>query len=625
MPIRLSPIIYIISIMAIIILAGCVNPVGQQNLSFKATPVGVNQTVLADTGYSSQSSQWRNSSRNISVASQQKTLELANYVTEYRRTLGNGSEAGFGIFATPKAEFAGQELNPINEWSEKRIIRDIPNPYGSVRDLNEQNTRSINLLGTETQATIFAGTSESGTDVLVYLARVEHEGDIIVAGAVHSTEFNESSRIIQLFRGVQHPPSTAFGTADPNRTISVTELNKKDGEYIGQRVRVKGYYSQRSIPMLVADYREVVTNEPLPRHSYVPINTATSDRELTSEQEGYTLIVEGIVREQPHETPQSNTDTTGWGDNTNLKADVGIVKSNIRIEVKSVEILELDPNVSKYITKTPNEFIRPSSKTSKRDCRFAVILSGGINKANNHDRYWDGVVQTYQAMNGSFNIPDDQIYVNYFHGAGKTPVNGKQIVDGSAKQSSIDSTFTSLKTEFNRCQNSKNNEIKSEVMIFTYNHGTFNQGKNLIGTQILSPNELHDYLVELRLAGGDEINIMMMQCYSGHFINLTSGLSGRSTKGTVDAIATSTRNDEVSYGKEFGWDFVAALAGSYPNGTTVRADKNNDGNISWKEAFIYAKKHDKWGPNGTGHEHPQFFSNSRWRDPDGDGIHTNFD
>ncbi|MDY7081116.1 MAG: hypothetical protein SXQ77_01605, partial [Halobacteria archaeon] len=124
-------------------------------------------------------------------------------------------------------------------------------------------------------------------------------------------------------------------------------------------------------------------------------------------------------------------------------------------------------------------------------------------------------------------------------------------------------------------------------------------GKNLIGSQVLTPDELRDHLVDLRIKGADEINIMMKQCYSGHFIELTSAMSGRTTNDAVSAIATAGRNNEVTYSTsqygEFGWHFVAALSGQYGNGTSVtNADSNNDGEVDWGEAFAYARNHDKF-------------------------------
>jgi len=144
-------------------------------------------------------------------------------------------------------------------------------------------------------------------------------------------------------------------------------------------------------------------------------------------------------------------------------------------------------------------------------------------------------------------------------------------------------------------------------------------------TQVLTPDELRDHLVELRIMGAEEINIMMMQCYSGHFIDLTNAMLGRTTKDSVTAIATAANNSEVSYGKSFGWEFVAALAKAYPNGTVVDADADHNGEVTWNEGFVYALNHDKYGPKGAGDEHPQYFSNARWLDPDGDGVHSNYD
>ncbi|MFB6283403.1 MAG: DUF6517 family protein [Halobacteria archaeon] len=615
----------------------------QEKLSFEATPVGVEQNSLSDTGYSTYSSGWNNVTRNVTVAGQKRTIDLANYVAEYRRPLGNGTEGGFGVFATPKAKIATQTANPVDGWSDKQFIKRVPNPYGSVSRLKKTGTRKVTMLSQQTTASIFSGVSSSGTDIVVQIARVNDKDDIVVAGSVHSNKFNETTRITKLFENVRHSPSKSSmderqkeeekerDTGQPEQkqnetskvpTVKVDELNRNPEEFMGQKVKIEGYYSTRSIDMLVSNYTDVVTNNPLPKNSYVPLIPEEADGKLTRENEGYTVQVMGVVKEREPNGDLEKEDAT----EEEVKADIW--EPEVKVEVQKVGILELENRVKPYLNLEkikPDKFRVPKPQLTRSSCPFAVILSGGINQANNFKRYWQGTVQTYQAMNGTYNLPDDQIYVNYWNGTPDSKVNGRNIVDRNARQSNVDATFRELKKRVGKCQNQSKKGVRTEVMMFTYNHGSEDKGKNLIGSQILTPDELRDHLVDLRTKGADQINIMMMQCYSGHFINLTSSMTGRSTKDSVTSIATAANNQELSWGKDYGWNFVAALAGQFPGGSSVNADSDGDGTVEWNEAYTYAKKNDKFGPNGQDKEHPQYFNNARWLDPDQDGVHSSYD
>ncbi|MDY7083326.1 MAG: DUF6517 family protein, partial [Halobacteria archaeon] len=417
----------ILLLAGVVALSGCTNPVTQQTLSFEATPAGVEQSALSSTGYSTYSSGWENVSRNVTAAGQQRTVNLANYVAEYRRPLGNGTEGGFGVLATPQASFAGQTLNPISGWSDQQLIQEIPNPYGSVSNLQQRGTRTVTMLGQQTQVSMFSGTGSSGTDVMVHLARVNDKGDIVVAGAVHSTQFNETSRVNQLFENVRHPLEEGEGTGGTGeqpqgevQTVSIEELNENPEEFMGQRVRVKGYYSSTGSGLLASDYRNVITDKAMPRNSYVPLMTGEQD-ELSNENEGYTVEVEGVVNEYAPNTQFEEAQDNEKG--------ASVWSPHVQLNVRQVNIIELEDRISLYIPQIPEDFITPEPQLERSDCRFAVIMSGGINQANNHKRYWNDVVYTYKAMNGAFSIPDDQIYVNYWNGTPDEMINGRNIVD----------------------------------------------------------------------------------------------------------------------------------------------------------------------------------------------------
>lgn len=399
---------------------------------------------------------------------------------------------------------------------------------------------------------------------------------------------------------------------------TIGELNAVPEAFEGRRVRVEGFYSG-STGILIRDYELAMIDELPPEGSYVPLEGEEEliqdpEGELSS-AEGYRVAVTGRVepRQGPVE-PQPGEDEVPWNPEIVVVAE----------ELEKLELLErhrafLEPSI-------PDFEISPRAGAST--CKVALVASGGGTSWDNHDRYWNDVVYTYKAMSDGYGIPDDRIQVRYWNGTAENQVDGKDIVDGpAADESDIQTAIDDLVQEAKACQ--QRGGGTSELWIFTYNHGGQDSGKILVGSDVLSPVELRDMLSKARRDGIGSVKVMMKQCYSGHFIRPTSVMPDGDLRGVVDAIATAGANDEVTYSTssygEFGWHFVAALRKAYPDGTTVSADSNFDGEISWREAFDYAKQEDKFGPNHRGLEHPQYFSNIGWTDMDRDGIHDHWD
>lgn len=403
---------------------------------------------------------------------------------------------------------------------------------------------------------------------------------------------------------------------DGPRAVSITTLNENPGAYIGETVRVRGTIHRNVLfggevdnSVLVTDYRRVAQNRPLSATGTLPLLVSGIDFEERSEwQEGYRFEIVGVVEsgdEDTEETPQ------------------------VRLLVRSYEILGPDELLELFGVGDPlDSFVTPDLRLDPSACRFAVIVSGGIDAGNNHPRYWNDVEYTYRAMSGAYGLPDDRIYVHYYQGPGTghaTTVDGQNIVDGDASETAIDGTFDDIADRLEEgCL------FDSELMLFATNHGTSSdpEGLNLLGWSgddaELTPVELRAMFERVNEAGLTEAYVNMMQCYSGQFLNARSDQpdvdlmqTGSGGGAVVTAVSTASRNDQLSWGttspnggyEPFGYHFVAAIAGQYPDGTVVAVstiDLNNDGVVSWYEAHQYSVANDQFGPNGQGLEDPQF-------------------
>jgi hypothetical protein len=103
------------------------------------------------------------------------------------------------------------------------------------------------------------------------------------------------------------------------------------------------------------------------------------------------------------------------------------------------------------------------------------------------------------------------------------------------------------------------------------------------------------------------------QCYSGGFVDAMTAYSRRAVCSASKASEESNawvgsdpnNNYESDNYKAFTYYWIAAIAGQDPYGGAVDADANDDGHVSFDEAFQYAKAHDEYATSGT--ETPQYW------------------
>lgn len=206
--------------------AGCLNFLtGGDSLSFEASGVSVESARLDETGYDLLQAERREIRRTVSVAGQERQLELSNYLADYRRQADGEDRGGFGLLSTPRAQVLGQALNPIAHLSPAQILQEVPNPYGTLGEVVEVETDSLTILGDDETVTAFDAIAEDGSgdrsDVRLHLARIERDADLIVAvGVYEAGRGEELNRIRQLFEGIRLDlPPVPKGELNPTARV----------------------------------------------------------------------------------------------------------------------------------------------------------------------------------------------------------------------------------------------------------------------------------------------------------------------------------------------------------------------------------------------------------------------
>ncbi len=230
---------------------------------------------------------------------------------------------------------------------------------------------------------------------------------------------------------------------------------------------------------------------------------------------------------------------------------------------------------------------------------YAVIINGGGRKEINWVRYWNHCSALYSALINVYGYSDDHIYVLVSDGT--NPANDRRHHDGSYDSSPLDLDgdgdndiqFSATRANITHVFNTLQNILTSDdnLFIYTTDHGAQESGQDVtlgLWNETMRDDE---FAVEVNKVNAGRINICMVQCHSGGFID--------DLQGSNRVIATSCKYDEGASAmppdylySEFTYHWISAIAGETPYGDAVDADSNNDGFVSMAEAFSYAKNHD---------------------------------
>ncbi|MHA2226434.1 MAG: C13 family peptidase, partial [Candidatus Hodarchaeales archaeon] len=393
---------------------------------------------------------------------------------------------------------------------------------------------------------------------------------------------------------------------------SITEFKGPLREkFLGKKVTVEGYLTiiDNRYPILVQNLNLLKLNLPIPEDRFLPL--LEFDINELDDLEGALLRVKGI-----------------------LTLDEDILKLKPPPDIPEIIIVDWGWRWCYILRKWEYNFTFPSIYSNN----YAVLISGGYNQYNAHDRYWNDLKEMYAILVNLYSYNPNRITVIYKDGIGE---DSDMPVHYSATNANVTKVFTDLAGSITN---------QEKLFVFTTNHGggfhptdpygnynyglidddgdepeagyseqgygiDFNSDGDTLDTvqidevlclyynQLLRDDDLADLVDQINC---EELIIVMEQCFSGGFIH---DLSGNNR-----TILTACIEEEFSWGAdtegdfdEFVFQFMVAV-----NTTNLVADANNDGKISMSEAFNYAAHEDSqnetplYDDNGDqiGHEEP---------------------
>jgi len=373
--------------------------------------------------------------------------------------------------------------------------------------------------------------------------------------------------------------------------LSVKDVRSSKGlkRFLNKKVWVIGIFVRDPVPLLATDLKVVLVDRPMLKEEYLPL-VGRKVKELNPDKfGGAKMLVFGLLRRPTHNDPPY------------CREEPAV------LEVVSFKVLKpMKPPYSpkRYPSTFWMSFWKWFCKLHPKWCRllmparYAVLISGGYNEANNHIRYWNDLEFMYLILRKRYGYLDKNIYIFYANGVNPDPRN--------VRANFYSATITNLRRVFSQLR--AKTKSTDTIFIFLNNHGTGYHSStrvNYYGRRDRSGEERDGYDEGLCLWHSiiydDEFArllsdirgkmiIVMKQCFSGGFIKELSG--------PRRIVISSCGENEFSWGRsdgnygEFTFHFMAAVNGRDPYRRAVNADSNRDGKISMVEAFNYARRHD---------------------------------
>jgi len=239
-----------------------------------------------------------------------------------------------------------------------------------------------------------------------------------------------------------------------------------------------------------------------------------------------------------------------------------------------------------------------------RNDRYAVLIAGGWNKYENYAWFWNSLMFMYDILVDKYRYFQENVYVLYADG--NLPSNRNcydpehviyhpNVIDFAATKLNLQTVFSQLASRMDK------NDF---LFIYITDHGDTDSTYSYIclwNEKKIKDSEFagNDYLG--RITSYDHMVIVLGQCFGGGFLDDLAKVDRvvvSASRDTEKAYICDNHPSEEGYYAEFLYQLMIAVNGAKPDETKVNADRDGNGYISMKEAYLYAFSHDSYNPDG---------------------------
>ncbi|WP_436926879.1 DUF6517 family protein [Halosimplex amylolyticum] len=120
----------------------------------------------------------------------------------------SGGQGVFALYTVPRAkpDNVAATIDPLGDRSLAAVVDGAQDTYSDTGELEHVRNRTATVLGSEATVRQYAGSATAGgepADVTVYVATVDHDGDVVRAVAVVPTDGDDWSTVRPMFEGIE--------------------------------------------------------------------------------------------------------------------------------------------------------------------------------------------------------------------------------------------------------------------------------------------------------------------------------------------------------------------------------------------------------------------------------------
>lgn len=244
---------------------------------------------------------------------------------------------------------------------------------------------------------------------------------------------------------------------------------------------------------------------------------------------------------------------------------------------------------------------------------YAIILSGGINKNSNYERYWNDCSFVYQTLVNKYGIPKENIFP--IMSDGDNPEEDMRCIYGGYKSQPLDLDndgvgeikLAATKTNIQNTLDTLANKLKKDdhLFFFVIDHGGSTDYNSNSFICLWNNERLYDYelatMFEPFTSKLVNVNVVLGQCFSGGFndnLEKVGCVVASASSGSESSWACS----DIPY-DEFVYQWTCAINEATHSGSPIISDLDNNKRVTMDEAFDYARTNDR-----VTVEHPMYIS-----------------
>lgn len=196
-------------------LSGCLEFFTGGAAEFEASPSQVPQAVLDQTGYQRKGVSDQEIERQFEAGGESRDVMVTNKLAEHHKAVSiadiglNDAEAAiFTSLTTPQVDVLGQNFNPVEDMSARKIMQMVQQQYDLVAAPSEESEGTVMINGEETTQTKFRADAQfegSPVELFVHITEaVELGSDFVVTVGGYPTILpREEENIVQMMEAVE--------------------------------------------------------------------------------------------------------------------------------------------------------------------------------------------------------------------------------------------------------------------------------------------------------------------------------------------------------------------------------------------------------------------------------------